>query len=173
MALIALDVDNVLLDVHTPWRERYNRASGGNLRYEDVTTWEWPLHPGWTRERISALRTPNIYRETLPLAGAQTGVCELLRQGHTLVVVSHDFPPFVAEKKRALDYWFPWLCGRVIFANKKHAVVPGAFLVDDCLLNVPHVLFAHPWNDYGRTLLSWQTAAVGWGDVVDYFSGLR
>lgn len=58
---IALDVDGVLLDIDTPWREKYNRLYGDNV--------VWDIHTLVKPEcglKYYDLRTPYLYDEVLP-----------------------------------------------------------------------------------------------------------
>ena len=86
--IIAVDVDGVLLDTHTPWLENYNAASGDNLDPESIRGWDLKcfVRPEWC-ERINRLRTPELYDRALPIFGAQAGIEALLRQGHRLVLL--------------------------------------------------------------------------------------
>ena len=163
---VALDADGVLLDIVTPWLAKYNREAGDTLRYEDITTWLWPLkYAEWTEARKDLLRTPDLYAAARPIQGALDGVNTLLDQGHRLVVVTHDFPTHLKSKIWALRYWFPVL-EHVVFAKNKRNAVRYDVLVDDAIHNNPEVLFAQPWNNYGTPTWPGQLGALHWPGVV-------
>jgi 5'(3')-deoxyribonucleotidase len=147
MALVKLDVDGVLIDIHKPWLAVYNALSGDNLKRSDLTRWE--IHefvkPGW-EQKIYECRLPELYDRAQPLPGAQFLVKMLQELGHRLVVVTHDFQSHLPAKVSALQRLFPTLTD-IVFAKEKNTVVRGGILIDDCQYTAPDVLFSQPWNE--------------------------
>lgn len=162
---IVLDVDGVLLDIHTPWLEKYNRLYDDNLRREDIVVWDsHTLVKPECGKKYYGLRTPDLYDEVLPIPGAQDGVEELLRMGHHLVVVTSDTRSHCQAKARALRRFFPDLRD-VVFAKEKTATVRCDLLVDDGVHNKPNILLTQPWNK-SAALESWQQRANSWTEVL-------
>jgi 5'(3')-deoxyribonucleotidase len=143
---IALDADGVLFDIMTPWLTVYNHFSGDSLKVEDITDWDVRkfVKPAY-REVIYDFRLPECYDAVQPLPGSLTGVDALLRMGHRLVVVTHEYGSHREAKQAALHHWFPDL-KNVVFAKNKRDVVRADFYVDDYQGNLPDLLLTQPWN---------------------------
>jgi 5'(3')-deoxyribonucleotidase len=165
-AVIALDVDGVLLDIDTPWRAKYGRLSGHTLTKEEVTEWDYDrfVLPTW-RGRFAQLRTPDLYDVALPIEGAQEGVRELLGMGHLVVAVTHDYASHLAHKRASLRRYFPEL-EHIVFAKEKRTAVRYDILVDDGTHNLPDILFAQPWNRSRHTGWRCWTVAHTWEEVI-------
>jgi 5'(3')-deoxyribonucleotidase len=163
--IVGLDVDGLLLDIHSPWLAKYNRLSGDHLRVEDITDWDITrfVRPGW-EGLIEGLRTPDLYDLCRPVAGARQGVEALLDRGYRLVVITHDYPSHLGTKVAALGEFFPSL-RRIVFAKEKWATVPGIdLLIDDGAHNRPSILLNQPWNLRAK-LGPGQVRANAWGDI--------
>lgn len=165
--IIAIDVDGVLLDIDTPWREKYNQLSGDNLQKEDVVVWESHtlVKPEWQKKYYS-LRTPDLYDIARPIEGAAAGVRLLRRLGYQLVALTHDTRPYVERKRAAIERCFPEI-HTIVFAKQKKAVMPGVLLIDDAAHNNPDILLHQPWNARAVIRERW-VRAYNWAEVVDY-----
>lgn len=165
--IIAIDVDGVLIDIDTPWREKYNRLSGDNLRKEDVVVWESHtlVKPEW-QKKYYGLRTPDLYEVARPIEGAVAGVRLLKRLGYTPVALTHDTRRYAAQKKRAIERLFPEIHS-IVFAKDKRAVMPGTLLIDDAAHNRPDILLHQPWNARATSPYPW-VRAYSWAEIVDY-----
>lgn len=146
---IGLDVDGVLLDIHTPWLREYTIASGHQITTDDLRGWNLYdyIRSDWC-SRFDAFRTPALYLVTRPIPGAVEGVRELARQGHRLVVVTHDTRPYVSVKRAQLARFFPDL-REFVFTDTKGCVKTDV-LIDDAPHNVAGrpggILLSQPWN---------------------------
>jgi 5'-nucleotidase len=165
--IIALDIDDVLLDLVTPWVAKYAALTGHQLTKADIRSWDMGQYtrPEW-RERFYDLRTPDIYVDMCPIEGAQAGVEELLHQGHTLVALTHDQFTHVGPKAKRLRQLFPGL-QHIVFAKEKRAALHFDLLIDDGPHNYPEMLFDQPWNKNSPSRVGdlGGVRVYGWADI--------
>src|SRR6476469_9919288 len=76
--IIALDVDDVVADLHPAWVEAINRAYGTKWTVEDMQEWDFYKAWGLTDSQVYAVLTPELYGKVKPCEGALE-VVEALR----------------------------------------------------------------------------------------------
>jgi 5'(3')-deoxyribonucleotidase len=158
--IIALDVDGILLDLHTPWLARYNRDYNDSLRVEQVT--DWSIHkfvkPECGKKIYAYLDDDNpfndIYKVVNPIAGALQFVKTCRDIGDVIFVTCPT------EKSMGARYH---CLKRHGFFNgtddpqaqyiecKRKELIKADFLVDDCYDNCKSfgrnsIMFIRPWN---------------------------
>lgn len=144
--IIALDVDDVCLDLVPAWLQAYREAHAHELYPEAIAGWNLYeyVRPELVKQ-FYALRTPALYLGVRPVEGAQAGVRELAARGHTLVAVTSDTAEFVPVKRAVLARYFPQI-RTIVFARNKRAAVKADIFVDDGLHNEPDIILDRPWN---------------------------
>lgn len=86
---IGLDVDDVVLDLLTPWLNAYNRKhEDANWTPEDLTQWEIWHDIGCSKEEMYALLTPDLYDNAQPIPGALEAAKAIRELGHDIVYVT-------------------------------------------------------------------------------------
>lgn len=161
--IIALDIDGVLLDIHSPWIDKYNKISGDNLRCQDITGWYVRdcVKPAY-QNTVDSMRTPDLYYNVKPVKLASYGVTCLHRMGHRLVCATHDSLPYAKAKAHAIRLYFPVIRDIVLTSNDK-SVVKYDLLIDDAAHNKPDILLSQPWNRYSDGSF---IRAVDWQHVI-------
>ncbi len=166
--LIAVDVDGVLCDLHTPWLELYNDDWGDDLKVESILSWnieEW-VKPECGVEIFKYLDKYGdyLYADRTPMIpGALAGIKCLRRCGHKVIYVSsctgegmYDAKIKWMEKKGFLkkgkDHTYP----DFIAASDK-SLIRADVLIDDRPLTVKSfpflgILFHQPWNSLNRVI---------------------
>lgn len=182
---IALDVDDVIIDLLGTLVRRYNAAHHvqvfRRLTIEDFTSWNIRECLGdHIGERIYAdINDPKVYANAAPVAGALDGIAKLRAAGHRVIFVSSCVSGASADAKlawlrrhgiladnaSALDDWFP---------VKDKASVRADLLVDDGAHNVRAwpgfaLLFDRPHNhatDFPLGYLYRRLRVRDWAEVV-------
>jgi 5'(3')-deoxyribonucleotidase len=160
---LAVDVDDVLLDLVTAWLNRYNDEYKDNLEAEDITDWNLLKYvKPECGEKIYDFLTPSIYEEVLPLPEAAEFVARL-RENHYITYAtscgySQVSKEYLEAKQLCLsqydisrpeDEWFP-VAGGIESKNR----APCHLLIDDRIENIRAwhesgrygLLFSRPWN---------------------------
>lgn len=182
---ILVDMDDVIVDLHTPWVHAVNKAEGSNLHHTALTTWERLPEKVWN----AVLRIPGFFLSLDWEPGARGGLMDLKAAGHDVYIVSS---PVVWEACRDKYHWvhthlrvydiIPSM-DRLVLTRSKH-IVRGDVLIDDNPQNLESwlkenpggkvVLYAQPWNADKRGEihdgivskdLRW-FVAYSWGQVV-------
>lgn len=85
---VGLDVDDVIIDLHTPWLRRINAAHGTNYTNDDMT--QWFFYEPWGISEADAVRhlVPELYTEAKPHDGALEVVNALRAAGHEIAYIS-------------------------------------------------------------------------------------
>lgn len=176
---IGVDVDDVVVDLLTPWLKRIARAVGkpeDAWTPDDITQWEFWNDLGVERSLVWSVYTPDIYDEALPHAGARGALQEIRRLGHQVVFVTQSVDAEMFRRKvlwldehgiseegeiaYAVGEWTP-------FKSKADPLLDLDWLVDDHVGNLDGfpgypVLMTRPHN---RRLVTPHRRAKTLGDV--------
>jgi len=167
--LIAVDVDGVLCDLHTPWLELYNADWEDDLEAKDILSWniqEW-VKPECGERIFDYLESRGDYlygRETPMIPGSLQGIIRLRRCGHRVVFVSSCVGEGMHDAK------IQWLSLRgylkknvdrtyadFVSASDK-SLIRADVIIDDRPLTVKSfpglgILFDQPWNSSEVTII--------------------
>jgi len=179
--IILVDMDDVIVDMHTAWVHAVNKAMGWNIKYGDLTSWEHTPENVWN----SVLRIPGFFLGLDFVHGARSGLVDLGRMGHHIFVVS---APTVWEACRDKYHWvhaklkvYNIIPGmhRLVLTRAKY-IVKGDVLIDDNPENLESwgasnesgycILYARPWNrEYRKVFEARKNYRVvwSWDEIVD------
>ena len=137
---LALDVDEVVLDMIPEWLRRYNKQYGDDVWAEDVDRWEFnEVCPKAGMKVYDILREPGFYSCVQPIPGALEDVQLARSLGMRVVYVSSCVVGTVDDKvKRLIELGFlpEGKTQRDFFAATDKSMVNADVLVDDNLDNV-------------------------------------
>lgn len=164
--IIALDCDDVLIDLNEGLHPFHNKHFGTNVTPEDLNTynlWEiWHCAQEDVVERVFRFYDSDEFMDLVPVAGAVEGVAEL-KEKYGLIIVSTR-PPFLLERtRRSVEKHFPDCFDEICLTDftarklKKSQVcleLGADTLVDDNFGNVKDsvehgirsILFRRRWN---------------------------
>lgn len=156
---IAVDVDQVVADLHTEWFRLYNQDYGDNLNQERMLTWDIEnfVKPECGIKILDYLRLPTLYDNVKPVDKALWGVNYLRDLGHRVVFASSCFIGTEAGKlKWLLDHEFLKLlpnantCKDWMPISDK-SLIYSDILIDDRPLYIQTfkgvgVIFDYPYN---------------------------
>ena len=153
---IALDLDNVVIDLHECWMPRVASLIGRPILREDLWTHDFHLVLQVDRSIIDQTYTMDLYHEALPLPGALEGV-RRLAASHDIVICSTSPQEFDVVKNAWLERHLPGVTLDVRYCRphefKGQHLSDCAFLLDDYLKNFAGlppgckgVLYDQPWN---------------------------
>ena len=170
-ARIALDMDEVIVDVYTKFLDLYETEHGRRPAYREYAGGKiYDLVPG-AEELRSALHEPGFFRDLNLYPGAREVVEELHRAAEVLIVTSaQEFRHSLVDKYDWLQENLPFLSWKqYCFVGAKHFIAAD-YLVDDHVKNHrtftgTSVLYDAPHNldcdDYVRV--------KNWAEVRTYF----
>lgn len=138
--ILALDVDEVVLDMIPEWLRRYNEKYGDSVRPEDVDRWDFTqVCPKAGARVYDLLREPGFYSRVEPVPGALEDVQRARSLGMRVVFVSSCVVGTVDDKvRRLIDTGFlpDTKNQRNFFAATDKTLVNADVLVDDNVDNV-------------------------------------
>ncbi len=199
---IALDRDDVLIDLNTGLQKFHNHHFGTNLGLEDIHTFDlsevWRCTPEEAVERVRVFYKSQYYKDLVPLDGAVEGVKRLKDKGHKLVIVTSTHESALEAMYDSLAQHYPGCFNREDIylthtfggSGKKRtkpeicAEIGARTLVDDHVGNlqgcrerdVHGILMRRPWN---RTFSAEILSAEGiipvesWQEVVEQIDNLQ
>ena len=148
---IALDCDDVVLDLISSWLSSYNRKFDDNLKEESIT--EWNISEFVKPEAKSAIydfiHKPRVFSKAKPVDGALEAVNYMKEHNSRVIYVTANDPANVK---------FGWLKDHGFIENKDDLIVASEksliiadMIIDDKYENVYYfngkgVLFTKPWN---------------------------
>lgn len=147
---IAIDVDDVIIDLMPVWLDAYGRQTGEVLDAKEIRNWDMRKNVKDPVLCYSLLKTP-IWQNAKPVRNAGMAVYRMLRAGIDVVYVTASW----AESKTQ------WLidCGylndsddpRLVVARNK-SLINADMIIDDnaeTVIRYPKggIIFARPWND--------------------------
>lgn len=87
---IAVDVDEVVANLHDEWLRRYNNDYNDDLTKEEIKTWFISNYtkPECGEKMLHYLHDPDLYDNITPIEGALDGINYLRSQGHRVIFAS-------------------------------------------------------------------------------------
>lgn len=170
--IIAVDVDEVVADLTTPWLAQYNASYGDSLTPSHIKSWD--IHKFCKPEcgkKIYDYLNADIYDYVNPIWGALSGIESLRSRNHRVIFVTSAHSKIAGVK-------FEWLlkhkflCDRSDFGVnyiecRDKYLINAAVLIDDGFHNVrafprTGILFTQPWNFAHH----WDFRVDGWADIL-------
>jgi 5'(3')-deoxyribonucleotidase len=161
--LIALDVDEVCLDLSPTWLGFYNRDFDDHLKKEDLN--DWAIHlfvkPEAKEAIYEYINKPEVFLESKPVAGALACVNYLKSKGHRVIYVTAN-NPMDSKKTWLRTHGFLISDNDFVQASDKSLILAD-ILFDDNYKNCIHFqgtayLLSAPWNkmyDYPFRVYGW------------------
>ena len=181
MAIIAVDMDNVLCNLQEFVVNLFNKRHGTHYTIENFTDYD-VAHNLPKNEAIlmkTMYREDNLYSNIKPLKGAQNAIEKLINDGHQVYIVSDVIPKTYEEKIEWLKFYFPQIDQAHIVAMKHKHLFRCDVLVED---NLQHLLakpyyericFDYPWNrkvsDYAYNI----HRVSNWNEALDVINKLE
>jgi 5'(3')-deoxyribonucleotidase len=172
MAILACDVDSVVINLSESWLNLYNRDWNDNLKPENILSWgthEY-VRPECGRAIYDYLLLPEIYDKAQPIAGAVRGVYSLRKAGHRVIFVT-SCPRGVGGPK------FEWLSRYGILEDeadfiiaRDKGLIKADLLIDDYQENIKRfgvhkgILFKLPDQPWSKPD-GLEFIANGWSEV--------
>lgn len=170
MAVVAIDMDEVMADTVAAHISRYNQEFGEELSKADLQgKWLWQVVPSDRHDRLSAfLDEPDFFGD-LPLMPEAVRVIERLCGSHDVFIASAamEVPHSFNAKYRWLKRHFPFLSqSNYVFCGTK-SILAADFLIDDNPRQLrafkgQGLLFSSPHNEHV------DANANGWTRVGDW-----
>lgn len=150
---ILFDADDVAESLLGSWISMLNEQYGTNVDIEDVTDWDISLaFPTLAKQQIySALLEDRLWKNLMPIPGAQEYLQRLYNEGHELyMVTATDYRICHIKIERILEL-FPFLDEKHIIIAHNKQMVMGDVLIDDSPHNLIgghyfRILFDQPHN---------------------------
>ena len=172
MAVVAIDMDEVMADTVAAHIARYNQHFGESLSKDDLNgKWLWQVVPSDRHDQLSAfLDEPDFFGD-LPLMAESERVIERLCGTHDVFIASAamEVPHSFNAKYRWLKRHFPFLSqSNYVFCGTK-SILRADFLIDDNPRQLrafggEGLLYSSPHN------LSVDAKANGWTRVADWLA---
>jgi 5'-nucleotidase len=173
---IAIDVDGVCADLHTPWLAAYNDDYDDCMTPEDITSWNMHEHVKLNCGRnIYKYLKAELYDKVKPVEGALQAVNALREAGYRVIFVTSTNVHHGGRKLKWLsDHGFLNLANGSTSKDYCEAqdktLIRADVLIDDCLDNLTgfkgqRILFSHPHNRYVEFDDS-VTRADDWADAL-------
>ena len=172
---VAVDIDEVVCQLHERWLALYRADWNDNLTPEDLTHWdiEKQVHPDCGLSVFNYLHRKDLYEEVKPVEGSLEGVRALREMGHRVVFATSAHIKHGGVK-------FDWLSINGYFDGveaphkdylevRDKSLVAADILIDDYDQNLigfkgERILFKRPHNRN----VGWLTlVANGWPDVIE------
>jgi len=174
---IAIDLDNTINDLMTPWLAWYDEKYDDGLSIDDITDWDITRFVNCGDEIYDFLSIPGSFLNTLIQPGAASVMEWLNDRFDTYIVTACTFNGkngrVFEEKSTWIQNHLPFINLRqVIFAHDK-SVIDADYMIDDGLHNLRNfrgtgIVFDRPWNR--KTLIYRIYRRVyNWLDIKWYF----
>ncbi len=177
MAVIAIDMDEVMADTVTAHIARYNAHFGESLKTSDLDgKWLWQVVPSDRHDQLAAfLEEPDFFGD-LPLMPDAQRVIERLCGAHDVFIASAamEVPHSFNAKFRWLREHFPFLPpSNYVFCGTK-AILQAEFLIDDNprqlrVFRGKGLLFSSPHNAKADAEANGWTRLADWPAVEHFF----
>lgn len=162
--IIALDVDDVVLDLVPNWVRIYNRDFNNSVRVEDINNWDIGqiVRPEDREAMYSYADGIEIFDTAPPVVDALEGVNLIKSLGHRVIYVTAN-NPFGCKLPWLIKHKFLEGIDDLVSAHDKSLVLAD-YLIDDKYENViafkgKSYLFNQPWNKeyaYYSRVLNWR-----------------
>ncbi len=134
MAIIAVDMDEVMADTVLEHLNRYNREFGESIQKHELRgKWLWQVVPSDRHDRLSQFLDDPEFFADLPLMDDAVRVLERLSQDHELFIASAamEVPRSFNAKYTWLQRHFPFLPpSHYVFCGTK-SILQADYLIDD------------------------------------------
>ncbi|MFN2974144.1 5' nucleotidase, NT5C type [Terriglobus aquaticus] len=179
MAVVAIDMDEVMADTVAAHISRYNEHFGERLTKADLEgKWLWQVVPSDRHDQLSAfLDEPDFFGD-LPLMPDAVRVIERLSKTHDVFIASAamEVPHSFNAKYRWLKQHFPFLPqSNYVFCGTK-SILAADFLIDDNPRQLrafrgQGLLFSSPHNEQVDADANGWTRLADWRAVERLFFG--
>lgn len=179
---IAVDLDDVVIDLTPTWIREYYQLTGDLVKFEDLNQWDFSKLVKYPSNLYSLLEPHNeIYNHCAPVEGALDAIKALERE-FDVVYVTAEFQPSKLKWLRRynlVDATEKHPSNVVVASNK--SLVNASMLIDDKPINVIKYpaggyIFAKPWNETPvlpnkvQRLDGWQAIIENIG-LLSYYNG--
>jgi 5'(3')-deoxyribonucleotidase len=175
MKSIAIDMDNVIVDIESQYIEWYRRKFGITISKEQLMG--IPETEGFPdKEAVRQfLYTPGFFRTATMLPGARETVETLMKSFQVYIVsAAMEFPQSLPEKLEWMQEHLPFISWRhIVFCGDKR-IIGTDYMIDDHVTNLDTftgkgLLFTacHNVNIDRHTRLN------NWGEVIQWFEKER
>lgn len=162
--IIALDVDDTILDLMGMWLNYYNLDYGDNLSPESITDWSIDLFvkPECGKKIYDYIKEPYVFRASKPIDGALDGIKWLREKGFRVIYITASNPN--GSKEKWLKENGFWETENDFYQAYDKSLIMANALLDDKFDNITNFkygqgyLFSRPWNlkfDYKNRVNSW------------------
>ena len=175
---VAVDCDDVILNLIESWLSSYNRKFDDNLKEESIT--EWKISDFVKPEAKSAIydfvHKPRVFSKAKPVEGALEAVNYMREHNSRIIYVTANDP---------MNVKFGWLKDHGFIEDKDDLVVASDksliiadMIIDDNFDNVHYfnglgMLFTKPWNKkYTSSDMRNNMVRInGWSHFMDIMEG--
>jgi 5'(3')-deoxyribonucleotidase len=173
--VIAVDMDEVLVDTYNRWLEIYNNIWDDDLTKDKITSWAAHdfVKPECGEKMYDILNIPGFFSDLDPLPGAIEGVKELMARGHEIVICTAT-PKASSmgyhEKRLWIEKHIPGFDTKNFISTHRKDLVSTDILIDDGIHNIRDfqgiaICIERPWNVmYKHEADAW---ARNWDDVME------
>lgn len=156
--IIALDVDDVCLDLATHWLYKYNIIYNDRVKKDAIKTWDISSYTTLkdNPEEFYSLLNGQLYRGISQVVGAVDGVNKI-RANYRVIFVTSNFADIGRPKFDALNRIGFNVNKKDYFECSDKSLISYDVLFDDNIDNVQNaymgrgVLFTQPWNQLNNT----------------------
>lgn len=174
---IAIDLDDVVIDLTTQWIKEYNEFTGDTAKWSDFNQWDFSRCVKYPISLYTFLEPPNrIYDRCEAVTGALDAIRALERE-FDVIYLTAEFQPSKLTwlRKHDLVDAFEKMPSNLVIATNK-SLIKADMLIDDKAVNVikyPQggLIFAKPWNNL-EVLPNKVQRVEGWSEVLEYL-GVR
>lgn len=149
MKRILVDMDGVLADVYSRFKELHEAETGTNKTMNElIGLKEGEAFPAIYRW----IDTPGFFR-TIPVMADSQRVLKQLNEKYEIIVISMatEFPASLTDKQLWLNYHFPFISWKqIVFCGNK-SLIPADMMIDDHFKNLDNFegetfMFVQPHN---------------------------
>lgn len=169
--IIALDVDDVVLDLVSAWLHRYNVDYNDFLVESNIKTWDIGSYTKIGHKMYDYLKDPMLYSTVYPVKDSWVGVKTLKNMGYRVIYVTSS-----TIEQSGIKYNLLYNTG---FLNRREdyfeatdkSLIRCDYLVDDRIENVENaygqgIVYTREWN----TSLRGYPRVNNWTEIVDFFA---
>lgn len=131
---LAVDIDNTIWDLVTPWLNYYNRRHNDDVKYEDVTEYSFfDIIKNITREEMLGLLNENeFWSEVKPYPGSYKYLKKLNDEFELYIATSTSYRT-PREKFDKLFTFFDFLTEDQLITISKKQLLNVDIMIDDCV----------------------------------------
>ena len=131
---LAVDIDNTIWDLITPWLNYYNKRHNDDVKYEDVTEYSFfDIIKNITREEMLGLLTENeFWLEVIPYPDSYKYLKKLNDEFELYIATSTSYKT-PREKFDKLFTFFDFLEEDQLIITSKKQLLNVDIMIDDCI----------------------------------------